>query len=46
MNLNNLIIEDIVDGNENANTRVKAEITFNDEEYTIEGIGNGPIDSF
>ena len=46
MNLNNLIIEDIVDGNEKANTKVKAEITFKDEEYTIDGIGNGPIDSF
>ena len=45
MKLNNLNIEDIVEVNEKVNTKVKAEITFKNEKYIIEGIGNGPIDS-
>ena len=46
LKLINLAITDINCLDNKENTKVTATVTFNGTEYTVEGTGNGPIDSF
>ena len=46
LNLKNITITEVADSNNTEHTKVVAKIEFNGVEYDIEGMGNGPIDSF